>query len=79
MNDTQLIGLWSTLEPTSRRRARMETRIFDWIEASETSLVREWFALLKVEPLTGLAYATVGALPLLLFSPVGWVVSLVLG
>jgi hypothetical protein len=35
--------------------------------------------LLSVEPLTGLAYATVGALSVLLFSPVGWVMSWVFG
>jgi hypothetical protein len=79
MNDTELATLWAVLEPGARRRARIETRLFGWLEASETSLAREWLALLSVEPLTGLAYATVGALSVLLFSPVGWVMSWVFG
>ena len=79
MNDAELVSTWSTLEPSSRRRARVEIRVFEWIEASETSLAGEWLGLLKVEPLTGLAFASVGALSLMLFTPVGWMMSWVLG
>jgi hypothetical protein len=79
MNDTELTSTWSTLEPSSRRRARIETRVFEWIEASETSLAGEWLGLLKVEPLKGLAFVAVGALSLVLLTPVGWMVSWVLG
>ena len=75
MNEAELIGTWSTLEPSARRRARIETRVFEWLDASETSLLREWLALLKVEPLRGLAYVSVGALSLVLLTPVGWIVS----
>jgi hypothetical protein len=78
MNDTELVNLWSALEPSTRRRARIETRVFEWLEASETSLAGEWLSLLKVEPLMGLAYASVGGLSLALFTPVGWVLSLLL-
>jgi len=79
MNETELVSTWSTLEPSSRRRARIETRVFEWIEASETSLAGEWLGLLKVEPLKALAFASVGALSLLLLTPVGWMMSWVLG
>lgn len=79
MNDTELIGLWATLAPSARRRARIETRIFEWLEAHETSLLGEWLGLLKVDPLTGLAYAAVGAVSLLLLTPVGWMASFLLG
>jgi len=75
VNDTEIMSLWSALEPSTRRRARIETRVFEWLEASETSLVGEWLGLLKVEPLTGLAYASIGALALVLLSPVGWILS----
>ena len=78
MNDTELMSIWSALEPSLRRRGRIETRVFEWLEASETSLVAEWLGFLKVEPLMGLAYASVGALSLALLSPVGWLVSLLL-
>ena len=73
MNDTELVNLWSALEPNGRQRARIETRVFEWLEASETSIAGEWFALLKVEPLTALAYASVGAVSLLLLTPIGWI------
>ena len=79
MNDTELLNLWSALEPSSRRRARIETRVFEWLEASETSLLGEWLGLLKVEPLEVLVYASVGALSLALLSPVGWLLSALLG
>lgn len=79
MNDTDLVSTWSTLEPSSPRRARIETRVFEWIEASESSLAGEWLGLLKVEPLKALAFASVGALSLLLLTPVGWMMSWVLG
>ena len=75
MNDMELVSLWSTLEPSARRRARIETRVFEWIEAGETSIAGEWLALLKVEPLTALAYASVGAVSLVLLTPVGWMMA----
>ena len=78
MNDAELIATWSMLEPQARRRARIETRVFEWLEASESSLLGEWLGLLKVEPLTGLAYVSVGALSLVLLTPVGWLVSVLL-
>ena len=73
MNDTEIMNLWSALEPSSRRRARIETRVLEWLEASETSIAAEWLGLLKVEPLTALTYASVGALALLALTPVGWI------
>jgi hypothetical protein len=75
MNDAELMKLWSALEPSASRRARIETRVFDWLEASETSIVAEWLGLLKIEPLTAFAYATVGAISLILLTPVGWITS----
>jgi hypothetical protein len=73
MNDTELMNLWSALEPTARRRARIENRVFEWLDASETSIAAEWLGLLKVEPLTAFAYATVGAVSLILLTPIGWI------
>jgi hypothetical protein len=78
MNDSELENLWSSLEPDARRRARIETRVFEWLEASETSLAGEWLGLLKMEPWAGLAYAGVGALSLVLLTPAGWLAALVL-
>ena len=78
MTDAELVATWSMLEPKASRRARIEARVFEWIEASETSLLGEWLSVLKVEPLRGLAYVSVGALSLALLTPVGWIVSVLL-
>lgn len=75
MNDAEIMNLWCALEPSSRRRARIETRVFEWLEASETSVAAEWLRLLKVKPLTTLTYAAVAALALLALTPVGWIAA----
>jgi hypothetical protein len=75
MNDLELISAWATLEPAARRRARIETRVFEWLEASETSIAGEWLDLLKVEPLSVLGYAAAGAVSLVLLTPVGWMTA----
>jgi hypothetical protein len=79
MNDTELVSACVALEPSPRRRARIETRVFEWIEASETTLAAEWLSLLKVEPLRALAFVSVGALSLVLLTPVGWMMAWLLG
>ncbi len=53
MNESELTAAWSALEPSARGRARIETQVFEWVDASETSLFGEWLGLLKVEPLAG--------------------------
>ena len=78
MNDTEIIGAWSALALSARRRARIETRVFEWLDASETSLFGEWFGLLKIEPLTVLACVSVGAVGIVMLTPVGWMTSLLL-
>jgi hypothetical protein len=75
MNETELTAAWATLEPGVRRRARIETQVVEWLEASETSIAGEWLALLKVEPLSVLAYAAAGAVSLVLLTPIGWMTA----
>ena len=78
MNDTEILGTWTTLEPSTRRRARIETRVFEWLEASHTSLAGEWLGLLKVEPVSALALVSAGALSLVLLTPVVWLAAFLL-
>jgi hypothetical protein len=78
MNDADLTRLWTTLEPNGHERARIENRVFEWLEASETSLFAEWLNLLKLDPLPCLGYAAVAALALFMLTPLGWVASAVL-
>ena len=75
MNDTALTQLWSTLEPNGYERARIENRVFEWVEASETSLLGEWLSLIKTNPVGGLGLTAVSALSLLMLSPLGWVAA----
>lgn len=79
MNEADLAALWSQLGPDARRRARIQLRVFEWLEARETSLAGEWLGLLKVEPVAGFALAAVCAMSLTVLTPVGWITALVLG
>lgn len=78
MNDTEITQLWTKLGPNGRQRARIENRVFEWVEATETSLLAEWLNLIKVDPLPGLGFAAMGALSLLILTPLGWVASTLL-
>ncbi len=78
MNDTELTHLWSGLEPNGRQRTRVETRVFEWIEAGETSLLAEWVNLIRVDPLPGLGFAAMATVSLLMLTPLGWVASAIL-
>jgi hypothetical protein len=75
MNDTALTQLWSTLEPNGYERARIEDRVFEWVEASETSLLGEWLSLIKMNPLGGLGLTAASALSMVMLSPLGWIVA----
>jgi hypothetical protein len=75
MNDTELAQIWTALEPNGRQRARIENRVFEWVEARETSLLAEWLSLIKVDPLQALGFAAMAAVSLLMFTPLGWVAS----
>jgi hypothetical protein len=74
MNDETLGIAWTTLEPTSHRRRRIDARVLAWLEARDTPLAAEWLALFKVAPLRALGLATLSAVsivaapPLLLFA-----------
>ena len=75
MNDVEITQLWSRLEPNGRQRGRIENRVFEWIEASETSLLAEWLNLIRVDPLPGLGFAAMAVLSLFMLTPLGWVAS----
>ena len=43
MNDHELGAVWTALHPTMAQDRRIEARVFDWLEAHDTSLAAEWF------------------------------------
>jgi hypothetical protein len=75
MTDAEIAEFWSTLEPSKRERARIESRVLEWLEATETSLVSEWLSLVRENPIGGLALAAASALSLLTLTPLGWIAS----
>jgi hypothetical protein len=75
MNDMEITQLWTRLEPNARQRARIENRVFVWIEATETSLLAEWLNLVKVDPMQAVSFAAMAAVSLLMLTPVGWLAA----
>jgi hypothetical protein len=75
MTDAEITQLWSTLEPSKRGRARIESRVLEWLEATETSLVSEWLELIRANPIGGIALAAASALSLLTLTPLGVIAS----
>ena len=72
MNDDSLIEAWTTLGPTQSQRRRIDTRVFGWLEARDTSLASEWLGLVKVAPFKTLVLATASAVALAA-TPLLWV------
>ena len=73
MNETELTGTWTTLEPTPPQRRRIDARVRGWLEARESSLAAEWLGLLQINPVAGLGFAALAGCLVLLATPLGWV------
>jgi hypothetical protein len=78
VNETELTDTWVTLEPTPAQRRRIEARVRGWLEARESSLAAEWFALLRINPIAGLGLTGVAACVVLIAMPLSWVALSVL-
>jgi hypothetical protein len=72
MNDEELGDAWMTLRPTMRQRRRIDSRVFAWLDASETLLAAEWLELFSVAPVATLGLATVGAVSVVIATPLLW-------
>jgi hypothetical protein len=72
MNDEELGGLWTTLQPTMGQRRRIDGRVFAWLEARDTTLAAEWLGLFKVAPFSAVGLVTVSAVSLATAPPVIW-------
>ena len=73
MNDEEVVGVWSTLQPTVRQRRRIDARVFAWLEARDTPLAAEWLGLIKVAPFSAVGLAAVGAVSIALTTPLFWI------
>ena len=72
MNDEELGDAWTTLEPTVRRRRRIDARVFAWLDARDTPLAAEWLGLFRVAPFAALGLATVSAVSIVAATPLVW-------
>jgi hypothetical protein len=73
MNDEELGDLWTALEPTVRRRRRIDARVDAWLEARETTIAVEWIRLFAVAPFAACALVTVSAVVVVTAVPLVWV------
>jgi hypothetical protein len=72
MNDEDLVGLWSTLQPTVRDRQRIDTRVFAWLEARDTPLAAEWLAVFRVAPFYAVGLVAASAIAIATAPPLVW-------
>jgi hypothetical protein len=72
MNEEELGDAWTTLEPTLRRRRRIDARVFAWIEARDTPIAVEWVRLFAVAPFAAFGLATVSAVAIVTATPLVW-------
>ncbi len=72
MNDEELGGVWTTLQPTVRQRRRIDTRVFAWLEARDTPLATEWLGLFKVAPFSAAGLVAMSAVSIATAPPLVW-------
>ena len=78
MNDEQLAQDWQTLAPAVGQRHRIEARVFEWLEAHDTSLAAEWLAVVKASPLAAVGLGAVSAVSIATAPPFVWLVRALL-
>jgi hypothetical protein len=72
MNDEDLAGVWTTLQPTARQRQRIDARVLAWLDARDTTLAAEWLDLFRVSPFAALSLVAVSALAIITAPPLIW-------
>ena len=72
MNDAELGGAWTTLDPTAPRRRRIDARVFASLDAQDTPLAAEWLGLFRAAPFAGLGLAAVGGVSIVTVPPLVW-------
>jgi len=74
MNDDELGGVWTTLQPTVRQRRRIDTRVFASLEACDTPLGAEWLGLFRAAPLSAVGLVAVSGVSIATAPPLVWLV-----
>jgi hypothetical protein len=72
MNDHELAGAWTTIEPTVSQRRRIEAHVFAWLEARDTTLAAEWLGLLRLAPFSAAGLVAASAVTVATAPPLMW-------
>lgn len=72
MNDEELTGVWTALQPTVRQRRRIDARVFAWLEARDTTLAAEWLGLFRIAPFSATGLLAASALSIAMAPPLAW-------
>lgn len=72
MNEEELSGVWTTLQPTMLQRRRIDARVSSWLEARDTSLAAEWLGLFRIAPFSGVGLVAASAVSLAFSTPFFW-------
>ena len=72
MNDEELAGTWTTIEPTVHQRRRIDGHVFEWLEARDTTLAAEWLGLLRLAPFSAAGLVAASAVTVATAPPVIW-------
>jgi hypothetical protein len=80
LNDEGLGNIWTTLEPAMGQRRRIDARVYEWLEAHDTTLAAEWLGLFKVAPFSaaGLVAVSAVAIAFATASPLIWLARLLM-
>lgn len=78
MNDEQLAQDWRTLAPVTPQRHRIEARVFDWLEAHDSSLAAEWLGVIKASPVAAVGLGGVSAVSIATAPPFIWLARVLL-
>ena len=73
MNDDELDGVWTTLQPTVPQRRRIDARVLGWLEARDTTLAGEWVALFRMTPFAAVGLLAVSAVAIVTAPPIFWI------
>lgn len=78
MNDEELGGVWTTLQPTVHQRQRIDARVFAWLEARDTPLAAEWLGLFRGAPFSAVGLVAVSAVSIATAPPLVWLARAVM-
>ncbi|MCC7043111.1 MAG: hypothetical protein IT183_04570 [Acidobacteria bacterium] len=79
MNDEELTGTWTTLDPTTAQLRRIDARVSEWLKAHDTSLAAEWISLFRIAPFGALGLAAASVVAIVAVSPLLWFARAIAG